>query len=71
MNAEDIVNELTNVSYRHLATEILDTINKVKNGTKNYKQGMVELQGYKQVIQLIALEMMRNRVGSKLPMRLE
>lgn len=63
---DTIVNELTNTGYRGLATEILDTVSKVKLGSINYKQGLVELAGYKQVVQLLALEMMRRRLPAKL-----
>lgn len=62
MDVTKVTDEIKNPALKLLAKEILETVDKVKSGTKDYKQGMVELQGYKQVIQIMALEVMRRRI---------
>jgi hypothetical protein len=57
-----IKGEISSPAMQQLASQILDTVHQVKLGKKNYKQGLVELSGYKQVIQIMALEIMRRKV---------
>lgn len=62
MNIEIIKDELSNKAYKELVEAILETVLEVKSGKKKYHQGIVELSGYKQIIQLMALEMMKAKV---------
>lgn len=57
-----IEGEISSPALKRLAHEILDTVNQVKTGQKDYKKGLVELSGYKQVLQIMALEVMRKRL---------
>lgn len=47
---------------RELAEAILQTVEDVKTGKKQHTQGLTELSGYKQVVQIMALEVMRHRL---------
>lgn len=62
MDVKIIQNEISNPGLKALAMEVLDTVKLVKTGKKGYRQGLVELQGYKQIIQIMALEAMRKRI---------
>lgn len=54
--------EIQNPALKALAGEILDTVSRVKNGKTDYKEGVTELSGYKQILQIMALEVMRHRL---------
>lgn len=62
MDIELVKKDIANPAHRELAGAILETIEEIKSGKKGYNQGMTELAGYKQIIQLMALEVMRTKV---------
>ena len=62
MDVSKITNEISSPALKELATCILKTVEDVRSGKTDYQKGMTELSGYKQVIQIMALESMRFRL---------
>lgn len=62
MNIQIIKSGISNPAMRELAEAILQTVEDVKTGKKQHTQGLTELSGYKQVVQIMALEVMRHRL---------
>lgn len=62
MNIQVIKDEINNPALKELASAILETVEAVKDGKKEYNQALAELAGFKQVIQIMALEVMRKRL---------
>lgn len=53
---------ISNPAMREPVEAILQTVEDVKSGKKPHNQGLTELAGYKQVVQVMALEVMRHRL---------
>lgn len=62
MNIQTIKEGITNPAMKELVEAILQTVEDVKSGKKSHNQGLTELSGYKQVVQIMALEVMRHRI---------
>lgn len=62
MDIEVIKKGITNPAMRELVDAILQTVQEVKSGKKSHNQGLAELSGYKQVVQIMALEVLRHRL---------
>lgn len=65
MDITKVTNEISSPALKELAQEILGTVDSIKTGKKKHMEGLAELNGYKQVIQIMALEVMRHRLPIK------
>lgn len=63
MNIELIKKELASPAHKELAGAILQVVEEIKSGKKDYYQGLAQLAGYKQVIQLMALELKKKMIS--------
>ena len=57
MNTKVILSGLKSPAYQEVANTLCDIVERVKQKTITYKQGLAEIAGFKHIIQLYALDL--------------